>query len=351
MPQFLDLPREIRDMIYMASIIWERPRPEMSDTLPMFPWKRAWSDEKTSSHLNDDGCVFSSSLTPTTCANLLATNRQINSEIQSCIDRARSRDLLFARIDCLVRSEKCHFFTWLGIPLVHTTLLHPINEWPNIPNTALNIPPWVPDLPYVVKRLILASQHLQPRLETHLDTLHIDIRLADKHGKRGSCEVPNPSKTGWAICAALKQVFEYEHASRFSRENKNTLINLNTLVLNVLTPPLPSPSTTTLTPPSPPASQAPHPLPSSPPQPPPSSPVMEPLDGRAVDNAARELVSVWSRIWAGEDFKGRYYQCLLERIGRVEVWVDGEVVGKRDLGRELERGRREMGRVARRVGW
>lgn len=78
---------------------------------------------------------------------------------------------------------------------------------------------------------------------------------------------------------------------------------------------------------------------------------MEPLDGRAVDNAARELVSVWNRIWAGEDFKGRYYQCLLERIGRVEVWVDGEVVGKRDLGRELERGRREMGRVARRVGW
>jgi hypothetical protein len=66
---------------------------------------------------------------------------------------------------------------------------------------------------------------------------------------------------------------------------------------------------------------------------------------------AKELVDVWNRIWAADDYKGSFYQILLERIKRVRICINEETWRVRELRLELERGQAERRRIAARVGW
>jgi hypothetical protein len=70
-------------------------------------------------------------------------------------------------------------------------------------------------------------------------------------------------------------------------------------------------------------------------------------DARVV---ARELVDVWNNLWSGDGFSSRQFSKLLERIKRVQVCIDGVLVGERALRLELERGQAERRRIAQRVG-
>lgn len=66
---------------------------------------------------------------------------------------------------------------------------------------------------------------------------------------------------------------------------------------------------------------------------------------------AKHLLAQWSRLWGSDTaIEACHYGILLERIGTVRVCTDGVECGRRLLRGELERGRGELRRIARRMG-
>jgi hypothetical protein len=305
MPQFFDLPRELRDMIYFAIITWSSPRPTATETALNRDW--VWDRENTT--YTDTGCIFSTKKLPSTCANFLATSRQINEEMLQSITRARRKGLLCARLDCLSSDGWTHHFKWLSVPIVQTT-----TKQPHPPSK--HVAGWAPNMP-VVRRLLAVPQRTLSACtctSTTIEKVQIDVRLRYKH--------PHISQdcTSWAVCAALKWVFE----SGSVKGKKGACVNeitIDTLVLNVI-----------------PASLSAEEMAST----------SSKSDPHAV---ARGLVDVWNKLWAGDGFRSRSFGGLLERIQRVRVCVDGVLIRERELGLELERGQAERRRIARRVGW
>ena len=232
------------------------------------------------------------------------------------IARLKRRGRLVARMDCLVRGEM-HWCSWLGIPLVRT------QEIPGMPRMwdLKYVPAWVGNL--------VSTSPSKPRNKTMIDTLWIDIRLfPDEPGKRRGVESPR-DRTSWAVCAALKHVFEHDPEIVPVRSCMN-VVEVGEVVLNVL------------------------PHISAPLQP---QPAMTGTSGEGENSAntkadqvdpeavAKELVDVWNKLWSGEEFKARYYRTLLEKIEKVRVCVDGETRRVRGLRGELERGRGERRRI------
>ena len=325
MPHFFDLPRELRDMVYLEVIISARSRPTLKETETESGWNRPWEPK---SGLGDHGCAFSAKRAPSTCANFLVCSRQINAEMMHTIERARRKGLSAARMDCIAKDEM-HYFSWLSIPLVKT-----INSTNDEKKGIMSN--WATRYLTAPRALIGSNGGNDYRKSTTIiEQLCIDVRLFGSDSPtRNAVEAPR-DRTSWAICAALKHVFEHDPEIIPTRDCQND-ISIDEVILNVISPPrsTPAPSIANTQP----SSTSIHPR---------SEPDKE--NGMNAENVAKELVDVWNKLWSGDEFKARYYRRLLERIQRVRICVDGNTFRVRELRVELERGRAEKRRIEMRM--
>jgi hypothetical protein len=305
-------------MVYMAIITWERPRPTLEDIASTWGWHETGLPP-------DASCHFSLLKPPSTCANVLAASRQINDELRQSIRCARKARILLARMDCIVKNERSHWFTWLSIPVAHSTTLVPNHK---------AVRGWVPNVP-IVGRLLAAPQHQQPidDAATRIERLQIDIRMFDKAlNETGTTRY---QATSWAVCAALNRVCQHGKELLPTPQWPDCVV-VDTLILNVV-------------PRDGPANESPVRKDSA------SAAQVDSVgQSQDADNArivARELVDVWNKLWSGDGLESRHYSKLLQRIKRVQVCVDGALVSERELRLEWERGQAEKRRIDQRLGW
>ncbi|KAF1945058.1 hypothetical protein EJ02DRAFT_397151 [Clathrospora elynae] len=329
MTQFLGLPRELRDMIYLEVLISSRSLPTLKDTKSISGWCRPWEPK---SGLGDHGCAFSSKRAPNTCANFLACNKQVNKEMLDTISRVRPKGQLAARMDCIAVDEM-HYFTWLSIPIVrHTRTSHEANK-----NTLTRvIPTWATKILTATDRVLGSATGgaLYQTSTIVIEQLRIDIRLFEPTSSKTTAFETPRDRTSWAICAALKHVFEHDPDIIPTRDCRND-ITIDEVILNVV-----------------PYDGAPEAFAHHPPTDPdlymPPTEDME-ATPNPTETAVNELVDVWNKLWAAEEFKARYYCTLLEKIKKVRICVDGKTFRVRDLGVELERGQAERRRIEMRM--
>ncbi|KAF1843480.1 uncharacterized protein K460DRAFT_387544 [Cucurbitaria berberidis CBS 394.84] len=331
MPEFFDLPRELRDMIYLDVLIGQRATPTLEDTQSASRWNRPWEPK---SGLGDHGCAFSSKRAPNTCANFLACNQQVNTEMMQIIERVRRKGMLAARMDCIAQDDM-HYFTWLSIPLVKTgKCTHKADPKSGV------VPTWaVRYLTAPHRALGTTRRHhtCHHSSSTTIEQLCIDIRFFPNTSATGKRRLETPRDlTSWAICAALKHVFEHDPDIIPTRDCQKD-VTIDEVVLNVVPP---------LSPSSPPPKTTTHYLVS-----PSTNAVVEveKENSHHPEAVAKELVDVWNKLWSGDEFKARYYRSLLGKIQRVRVCVDGVTFRVRELGVELERGRAESRRIEMRM--
>ena len=330
MPEFFGLPRELRDLIYTCIITWSLPRPRPEDT-----------EDHRWCHIHEPGsilsgeynCAYSTDTIPGTCANLLACSRQVNLELTQAIERAKRQGYLIARLDCIATDESRHAFSWLSLPIVTNRQ----TEQEGKTNVLVSWADRILHTPQRMLNLSINSRSSSPNRSittTVLQNLWIDIRI---HGNRTAKWALNPcppERTSWAICAALKRLFDGDmlmrpiDATTTPGPSSNSVV-IDELFLNVVPPS--GPKNTWL-------------------------PEDYPLDVATYGvvhprTVAKELLDMWNIIWTGEHFKGAHYHVLLERIKRVKIRVDGETWRVRELGMELERGQAERRRIAMRGIW
>jgi hypothetical protein len=258
---------------------------------------------------------------PPTFASFLCCNKQIFEEMNEAIRVVRREASMAAKLDCIAENESFHSFTWRSIPFVKTTLSPSEGGERGLTG-------WMGKLLRLPPRGLLHSGYLTSRTySTMLPRLWIDIRLVEDRADTWFRIRNSPDRTAWAICAALRRLFQYGPNFSATTETVHT-ITVDELVLNVV-PPLASPK---------------HESPEN---------AAAPESSTELDRAqrvAKEVLHVWNKIWRGDDFSGAY-QILLERITCVEIRVDGQVWRSRQLRLELERGQAERRRIAARGGW
>jgi hypothetical protein len=233
------------------------------------------------------------------------------------IERAQHKGLLAARIDCIAKDEM-HYFTWLAIPLVNTTTSEQ-ESGKSIMSKV--IPSWA-------TKVLTATANTSPthHRATTIEQLWIDIRLFEPSSTTATAFEAPRDRTSWAICAALKHVFEHDPDIIPIRDCKNH-ITIDEVILNVL------PQFTAHT---------------------------QYDDGESLfipettssptEDLLHELVNVWNKLWVGDEFKARYYRTLLRKIKKVRICLDGETFRVRELAAELERGQAERRRIDMRNG-
>jgi hypothetical protein len=262
------------------------------------------------------GCAYSAKPIPSTCAKFMICNRQIHEEMTQALARARRRGVLAARLDCVASDESLHAFSWRSMPLVKTMGCTPKGRVRVMLDWAGGL------IGRHVKQASCGNR------VTTIEKLWIDIRLFGSRSAKWGLNTSPPDRTSWAVCAALKHVFEQDGLLSPARRAGGE-IAVDELTLNVVSPARPRQEYLDET---------------------------FPLDGTSEGivhpyTVARELVEVWHKIWVGEEFKGVYHHMLLERIGRVRVCVDGATWRERELKGELERGQAERRRIAARGVW
>lgn len=359
---FFHLPREIRDIIY-TNLLLNQPYtlPSLSPgqkfmsydhntgsttdtTIPSTPPPRFKKIYDSQSLIRGEfGCAYAldddGGGVPPTVASFLCCNRQIYAEMQDVLARLERKKMVSARLDCIAEDETFFYFTWVGVPVVESTmetgwsgkgppwgvmgLIKGMGMW--------MLPAWFARLLPLPTRLF-GRLPVKPISTTRIPRLTVDVRIVGNRANKGRRTTDAADRTGWAICAALKRLFDkgpYLAASQ--DQSPSHILTIDELVLNVVSP--------------------------SPP-PPKFLPEDFPVDGPAGEGTvhprtvARELVSVWGKMWAGDEFRGGLYGgSLLGRIGWVRVCVDGETFRVREVRGVLERGRRERRRIAERVGW
>ncbi|KAJ8111212.1 hypothetical protein OPT61_g6143 [Boeremia exigua] len=328
MPEFFSLPRELRDMIYTSVITWSLPQPRREDT-DNHRWRHIREPESIQS--GEYGCSYSTDTVPGTCANLLVCNRQINHELKQAIERAKRRGLLVAKLDCIATDESRHSFSWLSLPIV-TNKLNEDGGRTNILAT------WAERILSTPQRMLnlgsKGSRASCSSLTTILESLWVDIRIHGNRTAKWSWNQGPPERTSWAVCAALKRLFDGDTLMRPINASSasghcSSNITIDELVLNIVS--LQTPKNLWL-------------------------PEDYPLDVATYgvvhpQTVAKEFLDLWNTIWTGDDFKGAHYRVLLERIKRVKICVDGQIWRVRELGMELERGQAERRRIAMRGVW
>ncbi|KAF2125121.1 hypothetical protein P153DRAFT_254883, partial [Dothidotthia symphoricarpi CBS 119687] len=202
MPGFLSLPRELRDMVYTALLTNTRPKPTLHDTQSISNWTRVW--EPSSIHRGEWGCTFSLSAAPNTCASFLVSSRQVHDEMTQAIERARRKSLLAATLDCLAHDESFHYFTWLSIPLVKTARCLAVEG---------KTPTWTDRMMGGYRYLtaphrVLGKTNPSSATTTTIQLLCIDIRLSGDRSAKWLGNHAGPERTSWAVCAALKRLFD-----------------------------------------------------------------------------------------------------------------------------------------------
>ncbi|KAF1925189.1 uncharacterized protein M421DRAFT_70608 [Didymella exigua CBS 183.55] len=330
MPEFFGLPRELRDMIYTSVITWSLPQPRREDTED-HRWRLIL--EPRSIHSGEFGCSYSTDTIPGTCANLLACNRQVNLELTQAIERAKRQGHLVAKLDCISVDESKHAFSWLSLPIV-------TNKPTEHGGKANVLASWADRILHTPQRMLnlsISSRSPNPGRSistTILENMRIDVRIYGNRTAKWSSNRCPPERTSWAVCAALKRLFDGDtlmrpiNATTSPGPSSNNII-IDELILNVVSPN--TPKNLWL-------------------------PEDYPLDVATYGvvhprTVAKELLDMWNIIWTCEEFKGAHYHILLERIKRVKICLDGETWRVRELGMELERGQAERRRIAMRGIW
>lgn len=326
MPDFFGLPRELRDMIYTSVITWSLPQPRRKDT-EGHRWRHIL--EPKSIRSGEYGCSYSTDTIPGTCANLLACSRQTNLELTQAIERAKRQGVLIAKLDCIAVDESRHAFSWLSLPIVTNRRTEHEGK--------TRLATWTDRILYTPQRMLnlrSCSASLMSSSTTILESLWIDIRIHGNRTAKWSSNQCPPERTSWAVCAALKRLFDGDTLMRPIDATSipgpsSKSIFIDELVLNVVSPEVSKKSWL---------------------------PEEYPIDVATYGvvhprTVAKELLDMWNIIWTGEDFKGAHYHVLLERIKRVKICLDGESWRVRELGMELERGQAERRRIAMRGIW
>jgi hypothetical protein len=109
MPHFLDLPREIRNLIYIAvldpSIHWLTP-----PSSPKEAGKRKLEEPSSGFNQYPLRPLFR------TRPALLFANRQVHAEFTDVIERQKRLGRISYKLDCLVFARECIYPTWLSVP-------------------------------------------------------------------------------------------------------------------------------------------------------------------------------------------------------------------------------------------
>lgn len=330
MVAFLDLPQELRDQVYEEVLLGLRTRPTLGGEKfmvydPHSRFKKIY--EPQSSLRGEFGCGYALDALPSTCAAFLASNRQIHAEMKDTVLRLDKKGLVNARLDCIAEDESFHYFTWLGIPLVMTKGVQHQSIKTGI------LPEYVEEL---IARALAGPLRMLGQAErftcrsstTQIGRLWVDVRIVGNRLNKWHRNNNPGDRTGWAICAALKRLFDKGPYLPSERDQPSTrVVTVDELVLNVVPPPSGAKMLEE------------------------DYPLDEVKEGTVHPRTvAKELANVWSKIWAGEDFKGYLFMGLLERIGWVRVCVDGETYRLRELRGALERGRKERQKIRERIG-
>ncbi|KAF1913369.1 hypothetical protein BDU57DRAFT_409559, partial [Ampelomyces quisqualis] len=196
MPQLFDLPFELRELIYMSLITWERPLPQFEEATTAKNFHHGVGSRGIGIG-SDDVLQRPNS----TCASILAATRRLNKEMTQTIDRARRRGLLVARIDCIPNGG-FHQFTWLSLPLVTSTCRTSKEKV---------VSGWIPSLPVLGKLLVASHLHtLVVCATTKIEHLQIDIRPSEIDVDRAQRIRQQGRRIGTAVCAALSRVCEFQ---------------------------------------------------------------------------------------------------------------------------------------------
>ncbi|ORY10310.1 hypothetical protein BCR34DRAFT_462390, partial [Clohesyomyces aquaticus] len=278
MPQFMDLPRELRDMIYVEVVTMERPRPTLREAQWLFQYQKF---ESPAMHPSEYGCAFSLDQVPSTCANLLRCSRQIFEEMRDAIQSARKHGRLAVKLDCIVEDESYHYFTWLAIPLVKTTTSVDETKSRILYSWTDRVKEWyLPCPPHVLTTVVI-------------EKLWVDVRLFGNRSAKYLLNNDGHERTSWAICAALRRLL-LRGADFSNMRGTDKIVEIDELVLNVVTP-------------------ANTPVKYLPEDFPPDSLEEGMVHPRTV---AKELLDVWNKIWVADGIRGGLYSMLIERIKR-----------------------------------
>lgn len=306
--QFFALPRELRDLIYSSLITSTLLVPAPESTHDRHVWQL------------HNGAYFSRAPPPRiSCAAMLATNRQVHSELSQAFDRARRAGVLAAKLDCIVKEAYAGgpWFTWLSIPLVNRKVENV--GLTSKKSSVVNVKSWGSTVP-VVGRLLQSLALRTAREEivdqepcVSMEKLRIDIRLFDTVAQR-------KEDVSWAICSALRRICQ--HGKEVGgNEGWPESLTIDTLVLNVISLPMQKESANKVEP-----------------------------ERDIARLLAHDLINMWNTLWSRSHAQSRHYTILLERIKRVKFCVEGVLIRERELRLELERGRAERGRIAMRIG-
>lgn len=285
-------------MVYMAVLTSELPRPSLNDSR-----LQPWNIHQIVAHTADAqpgeiGNAYSLEDVPSTCCSLLQCSHQTYSELSDAIARAKARNQMPLKLDCLVEDERIIYVTWVSFPLVRTH----------------------------IERSLWGHS----KISTFFHQLQVDVRLTGNRSRKWTGPgifSRSPGRIAWGICAALKRILD--NGPNFSAHRKSsTTLRIDELVLNVITPSVPPEKL----------------LPED----------FDPLDTEDglvhPKTVARELNAVWNYIWAASYGVASTHRLLIERIGSVRVCIDGETWRTRELQLELKRGQDERKRIALR-GW
>lgn len=282
-------------------------------------------------------CFMASQQMPSTCASFLACNRQINEEMTQMMGRGQKAGRLAARVDCAVKDD-AHYFTVVAVPFVKLAKESPPEhrQAKDEETWARKIfGDWIGSLFDIgleeMKRMAVNKlfwTRINPTYST-VERLWMDIRPLERTGANiaGSQTTYN-EMTCWAICAALKHMFDNGPDAMHSHHR---ISSVDEVILNVVA------HTHDAWARSQGDGSAEDTI------------IVSQNEQRAAELLRNELVDVWDKIWSAtgrnrSDLKARLYRTLLERIKRVRICVNGETFRTRGLSVELERGRAEMRR-------
>ncbi|KAF2877435.1 hypothetical protein BDV95DRAFT_454308, partial [Massariosphaeria phaeospora] len=199
MPQFFELPREIRDMIYTTILTAEQPTPSLEKGQWRFKFRAELGRELL--HNGEYGCAYSIEQTPTTCTNVLRCNQQVHAEMTAAIERARRKEMVAVKLDCIAEDESFHYFTWLAMPLVKTS-------WNMQKIKSRIMPGWAGLLVGNYLPCSHRSGLVYRSPSTAIHQFWIDVRPVGNRLKKMFTNGTQPERTSWAVCAALKRILD-----------------------------------------------------------------------------------------------------------------------------------------------
>ncbi|KAF2271487.1 uncharacterized protein EI97DRAFT_267411 [Westerdykella ornata] len=320
MAQLLSLPRELRDMIYMALITAERPRPDFK--------RERWTPK---SHKLYSYCATRPIRPPVNCAGMLQCSRQVHREMSEAIEEAKAKQLAALKLDYFIMDAETSIATWLRIPIVETKgrvgrrqeKAEGTPKWRiRIPGSTASAAENHDGCPHAISR----PRCVCGNSSTLLHQLWVDVRYARTLGHEDELDAVHCQV--WGICATLVDVLE--RGGNWSREAPScNIAMIDELVLNVVSPRhlvngIVQRSRGTQTTDS-----------------------TRELDSEAAW-VARRVLGVWDTLWTS-DASSKPFRLLLERIRRVRMCIDGETWRVRELQPELERGWAEQRRIAARL--